>query len=517
MASEDGIYRTLTPRFDEAGSSAVSVPRRTGSGWARLVPSWPWIVALLALARALASPAALLHDPDTYLHIAVGRWIMAHGALPTADPFSHTFAGAHWVPGEWLAEVALAAVYRLAGWGGIVVLAALCFAVAAGGLTRFLLRRLPPLPAVIASLAGAMLVLPHLVARPHIVALPLLVAWCGALLSARDENRAPPWAVLPVMVLWANLHGSFMFGLALAGFLAAEAVLRSTPRLTYLVEARRWGGFVVAAVVAALLTPNGPATLVQPFRLLQMPALQSGFAEWMPANLVAFPGLEAWLLGALALGFACGVRLPAFRLALLVGLAHMALAHVRHADLLGLVGPLAVAGALGPAIGEMLRPAAASPLLRVAATLARPARLPAIAMMLALAVAANLPTLRHPPLRSGDATTPDAALAAAARMGLTGPVFNSEAFGGYLVFCGVPVFIDGRIEMYGNDFLAAYLAAEHGDEAALADLLDRYHIGWTLVQTQSPAAVALDRLPGWRRTYADDRAVIHVRSEPAAH
>jgi hypothetical protein len=138
-------------------------------------------------------------------------------------------------------------------------------------------------------------------------------------------------------------------------------------------------------------------------------------------------------------------------------------------------------------------------------------------MMLALAVAASLPTLRHPPLRSGDAATPDAALAAAARMGLTGPVFNSEAFGGYFVFCGVPVFIDGRIEMYGNDFLAAYLAAEHGDEAALADLLDRYHIGWTLVQTQSPAAVALDRLPGWRRTYADDRAVIHVRSEPAAH
>ena len=90
------------------------------------------------------------------------------------------------------------------------------------------------------------------------------------------------------------------------------------------------------------------------------------------------------------------------------------------------------------------------------------------------------------------------------------PVFNSEAFGGYLVFRGVPVFIDGRVEMYGNDFLAAYLAAERGDAAALAALLIRYHIGWTLLQAQSPAVAALDRLPGWRRAYADDQAVIHV-------
>jgi hypothetical protein len=244
-----------------------------------------------------------------------------------------------------------------------------------------------------------------------------------------------------------------------------------------------------------------------------MPALQSGFVEWAPADLAKFPALEAWLLGAIALGFALRTRLPWTRLVLLLGLFHMALAHVRHADLVGLVGPLAIAGALGPALAALMRPAVASPLSRGAAALARPARLPACALVLGLAIAASLPMLRHPPVRAADAVTPQAALAAAARLGLTGPVFNSEGYGGYLIFSGVPVFIDGRIEMYGNDFLAADIAAEQGDPTVLTGLLDRYRIAWTLLRAGSPAAAALGRLPGWRRAYSDDQAAIDVRVE----
>jgi hypothetical protein len=360
-----------------------------------------------------------------------------------------------------------------------------------------LLRRLPPLPAAIAALAGAMLVLPHLLARPHVLALPALVAWCGTLIASRDDERGPPWRLLPVMVLWANLHGSFMFGLALAGFLAAEAVLRPAPGHPRLAEVKRWGFFLTAAFAAALCNPNGVSALLQPLRLIAMPALQTGFVEWAPANLAQFPALEAWLLGTVALGFLLHVRLPWTRLALLLGLFYIALAHVRHADLLGLVAPLAVAAALGPALFQLMRPAAASPISRAA-------------FALALGLAAGLPALLHPPARDGDAVTPRAALAVAQHLGLTGPVFNSEAYGGYLVFSGVAVFIDGRIEMYGNDFLAAYIAAEQGDPAALAALLDRYRIGWTLLQAQSPAIAALDHMPGWRRAYADGQTVIHV-------
>jgi hypothetical protein len=144
---------------------------------AGLIPSWPIIVGLAAFGRALAQPAALLNDPDTYLHIAAGRWMLAHAALPTKDPFSHSFAGATWVPHEWLAEVVLAAVYRAAGWSGLVVLAAACFGATMAILTRFLLRHFEPFSALIAATLGGALVLGHLLARPHILALPLLVIW----------------------------------------------------------------------------------------------------------------------------------------------------------------------------------------------------------------------------------------------------------------------------------------------------------------------------------------------------
>ena len=460
--------------------------------------------------RALASPLSLLHDPDTYLHIAAGRWMLAHAALPSADPFSFTQAGARWIPGEWLGETVLAAVYAAVGWGGVVVLSAACFGAAIGLLAWFLMRRLEPLPAVIAALAGAVLVLPHLLARPHVLALPLLVLWCGSVLAARDEQCGPPWLILPVMTIWANLHGSFLFGIALAGYLGGEAVLQPAPGRTRHEEARRWGAFIAAALAAALVNANGVAAVVQLLRLMAMPALQTGFGEWMPADLGQFPALEAILLGSLALGFLTGARLPWTRVLLLAGLVHMALAHVRHADLLGLVGPLAIAMGLAPTLAELTRPAAASPLLRGAAFLAGPAPWLARGLALVLAVLVSLPALLHPIDRSADPVTPQTALAGAARLGLTGPVFNSEAFGGYLIFSGVPTFIDGRIELYGNDFLAAYLAAERGDAAAMGALLARYHIAWTLLQAQSPAVAALERLPGWRRAYGDGVAVIHA-------
>jgi hypothetical protein len=474
----------------------------------RPVPSWPLVVGLAAFARALAQPKALLNDPDTYLHIAAGRWMLAHFALPTQDPFSHSLAGASWVPHEWLAEIVLAAVHRTAGWSGLVLLGAAAFAAAIALLTRYLLRHCEPFSALIAATLGAALVLGHLLVRPHLLALPLLVIWSGELFRARDAGAAPPAWLLAVMLLWPNLHGSFMFGLALALFLAVEAFLSPEGRL---LEARRWGVFCVLAVAASLVTPNGLAGFVEPCRLLMMPALQASFGEWRSPDFQTFQPLEIWLLGLIAVGFTTRAWLPLPRLLLLLGLCHMALAHVRHAEVLGLVGPLAVAASLGPQIAARVRSAPLSALGRGVARLAAPARLPAITLAVAIACTISLPVLLRPVARTDDAVTPAAAVAAAAKMGLHGPVFNSEGFGGYLVFRGIPTFIDGRVELYGDRFLASYLEAEEGSARTLAALLDQYGVTWTILAPQQGAVHSLDRHPGWRRAYSDDRAVIHIR------
>jgi hypothetical protein len=455
----------------------------------------------------LAQPEALLHDPDTYLHIAAGRWMLAHGTLPVHDPFSYTLAGARWVPHEWLAEIVLAAVYRAAGWDGLVLLTIACFAISLALLTRFLLRWAEPFSALIAVALAAALVEGHVLVRPHLLAMPLLVLWSGALFAARDEASAPPFRLLPVMVLWANLHDSCLFGLLLAVYLAAEAVLAGPSRL----EARRWGLFAALSLAAALATPNGLTGLDQPFRLMAMPALQSSFIEWRSPNFQHFQPLEIWMLGLITLGLTTGVKVPLTRVLVVVGLCYMALAHIRHADLLGLVGPLAVAGSLGPQLAAKIRTAPISDVSRGAARLAEPAAFPTVALSLAVALGMSLSLLLRPIARVEDAVTPASALAAAARLGLTGRLFNSEAFGGYLVFRGIPTFIDGRIELFGDAFLARFLDAVNGDPRALRELLAGWDVRWTLLAPDQAAVGLLDHLPGWRRVYGDAHAVIHQR------
>ncbi len=511
-----------SPRHDSTARPGMAVSALTQAttkprqGRMRPALSWTLIVAIVASLRALGDRLALLNDPDTYLHIAAGRWMLAHGVLPQQDPFSHTMAGAPWLAHEWLAELVLALIYGWSGWAGVALLTAVCFALALALLTRSLLVRCEPFSALILVGFSGALILPHLLARPHALALPLLAAWCAALVRARDGGTAPPLLVLPVMTLWANLHGSFIVGLALAAFLGAEAAFAAPAGTARRASVIRWGAFLVLATGAALITPHGIDGLLLPFRLSAMPALQQSFIEWMSPNFQSFQPFEAWLLSLMFVAFAFGLRLPVARLVLLLALIHLALAHVRHVDLAALLAPVIVAAPLGPQIAERIRSSPPSPLGGWFIALARPANAAGRVLAAVLLLAMGTASLLRPLERPDGPETPAAALAAARRMGLSGPVFNSEGFGGYLVFSGVPTFIDGRIEMYGDAFLRRYFAAESGDADALADLLERYHIAWTLLHPGERAASILDHLPGWQRRYADGQAIIHVRTQPLA-
>jgi hypothetical protein len=314
------------------------------------------------------------------------------------------------------------------------------------------------------------------------------------------------------MVLWANLHGSFMFGIALAGYVAAEAVLSPGPETGRMGEMRRWGGFVIAAIACAFLNANGLDGVLEPFRITAMPTLQSAFIEWRSPDFQKFDPAEVWLLAVILLGFSTGVRLPPMRLLLLLGLFHLVLQHQRHEDLLAVVAPLALIGPLAPRLNAITRPEGSSPISRLFAVPPIRAAVPAIVLTLAAVGLYGFVALRHPIERENGPMTPSAALTAARQADLTGNVFNDEHFGGYLIFSGIPVFIDGRMELYGDDFLKRYLALSDGDDApALAAALDHGGVTWTMLSPAGHAVALLDRDPGWRRVYADDYAVVHAR------
>src|SRR5207237_4767702 len=148
------------------------------------------------------------------------------------------------------------------------------------------------------------------------------------------------------MVLWANLHGSFIFGLALAALFAVEALIGAPDWRSRRRAARGWLSFGALSLLAALVTPFGIDGLLQPFRLLGMSFALAALIEWSSPDFQHYNPLELWIMVVLVAAFSLQWRLPATRLIQLMLLLHMALQHRRHIELLGLLAPLLLAPAL---------------------------------------------------------------------------------------------------------------------------------------------------------------------------
>ncbi|MGD0640503.1 MAG: hypothetical protein ABSC22_07130 [Roseiarcus sp.] len=461
----------------------------------RAVEPAPLLIALAVFALAAFSPA-VLNDGDTWSHIATGQWILQHGDIPRADPFSFTFAGAPWTAHEWLSEVLFALAYRVAGWNGVTLLTG-----AAAGLATFVManraaRDLSGIPLLVVAALSASLIAPSLLARPHILALPALALWCEGLMRASEGARPPSLRLLALMALWANLHGGFAFGLALIAPFGLEAWL-AAPQERRPAVLGIWGLFALTSVGAATLTPFAVAGLVFPFKLLGVAHL-ANIGEWRPEDFARPGPMEIALLGLIALALTRPLAVPLVRAAVVVGLIHLSMQHARHELLLAIVAPMLLAGPIARAIGA---PAPSAP------SLTRPALIAAAAVVLLLTGA----RLALPIARADAPTAPISALRAAPPALRDRPVLNGYAFGGYLIAAKVKPFIDGRADMYGDAFLDLYGRIAGGDQEALEATLKRYAVAWTIFAPGEPVVALMDREPGWRRLYADKFAVVHVR------
>lgn len=469
-----------------------------------ITPLW---VGVGIYALFLLAGNRLLIDPDTMWQITVGQWILDHRAVPQTDVYSFTMRGQPWISTQWLAQVLYAKTYAIAGWSGPVVLAASAIAATFALLTRFLNRHLNESTTLVFIAAALALTVPHLLARPHVLAMPLLVAWVGGLMAAADRSRAPSFWLLPLMALWANLHGGFVFGLVLIAPIALDAVLSAEPASRQPLVLR-WAVFAVAALLASCCTPYGWNALLASQKILDLGAALPLIMEWKPADFGSVGAFEICLLLGVGLALLRGIKLPPLRIALLLGLLHMALAQGRAGEILAIVAPLVLAAPLARQIGgvEAANPDAAPP--------ARGVLLATVALALLMATLAYTSVHRFEPHTRG---SPVAAVAALKKLNLA-RVFNDYDFGGYLIANGVAPFIDGRTELYGEKFFVDHNAASGLMEPEnLFRLLEQYKIEATLLRTQSAATKLLDHIDGWQKVYADDIATIHLRKPGAVH
>lgn len=473
--------------------------------------SWPLLLAVAGF-LVVAARGIGLTDQDVYLHVAVGRWIVEHGYVPAHDPFSFTMRGAPWVVQEWGSDLLAVLAYRIAGWSGLVFLGAASFGAALGYLMRFLSKRMEPLHALVLGCLAAGMMLPYLVDRPHEFVWPLTVIWIGGLVRASEENRAPSWWLLGVMLLWANMHASFILGLILMIPLALDSLENGKGRWSKV--ARRWAPFCAAAVAISLLNPQGYRLLIFPFHILAIKQIMLYFKDWRPPALQHLQPLDFWLIAVVGAAFAGRVRLSLARAAVVFGLLYMALEHFRHVALLGMISPFFLASPVAAGWRSSHAGNDDNALDRWFRALSRPARHASVWMTLPVACAAAVIALHAGAPRPAvpGILAPRPALDAILSKVPRPRIFNDVNFGDYLIFRGVPVFVDARAGMYGEAFLKktfdAVAAAPDGDIQAL---LTKYRINAILLWPGLSVVPLINRMPGWRRVYEDRWAVAYVR------
>jgi hypothetical protein len=448
-----------------------------------------FVLLVLGLPLLFGTTAKIFNDGDTGWHLAAGAWILEHGRVPSVDPFSFTMPGRPWTAHEWLADVILAGAFRAAGYAGVAALVT-----AALTMLHLIIFRRANLAvghaATFFIFVGLVLVLaPFTVARPHLLVWPLMALWTSLLLRAADERKPPPpWLPL-LMILWVNLHGSFPLALVIFAAFGLDALLAGGANM------KRWIATGVACAAATLVNANGLAALSFPFTVARMKTLHL-ITEWGPSSFADTPFFF------IVVAIACGAlvraraRFAPARLLLLLFLLVMALTQMRHQTWLVIAAAIILPGCVAARTGGELPPK----------------RSPGLATALALPalIALLLPIRPH-----NGPSYPRALLGAVPLAVRAQPLFNEYSFGGPLILAGVRPYIDGRADMYGDDFFTDYARINSGDIARFDAAVKRYGIRWTMLQHSNRRLIkALDASPRWRRLAADEVGVVHVRVGP---
>jgi hypothetical protein len=377
------------------------------------------VVVLAAFAVALAADLKNLLVTDGWMALVSGREV-AHG-LPGHETLTIWAHGRHWVDQQWLAQVSLYSLDRL---GGIRLVMLAHVFLATGGLVAatVLSRRLGGsarsvtwicVVALVAYFPGAG------VMRPQSFAYGLFVAVVWILILETRERTRRLYLVLPLLVLWANLHGSVVLGAAAVGlFAGVEIVLglmgspRRSPAMMFVLG--------VAAASCVLASPYA-ADLPHYYRSIFGGGFGDLVTEWTPTTLklTTAPFFLLVIGGAWLLGRA-GARLSIFERLLFLATAVLAVDAVRNMVWFALVAIIVL-----PRLVDHLRTPATEP--------RQLNRLLAIAMIFGTLVAAagiaakgdDWFTTHYPPA---------AADAAAAAAGSTGLIFSNEKYSDWLLW-----------------------------------------------------------------------------------
>lgn len=470
--------------------------------------------AAIAMFATIAGVALRpVRDPDAFWHVATGRLIWRTHSIPKADPFSWTAPGRDWIAHEWLTETVFWPIQRAFGWAGVTILCALAI-VATWMLVWSTARRLgaSPWAAVGVTALGATGTTHTWDARPQMISLACM-ALLGRLMA--DSWLGAPkrlrWAI-PLTLVWANLHGGYIFAIALLGAFATGVTLdrilsarRGTAHDAATVALVRTAWLVTAlAAASSLVNPNGVAGFVYPFTYLGDNASTRYVAEWMAPR---FSDPDYWPFGVLLVLTVVALwrarrSIPSHLIICTLAFGLLGLQSVRNISQFAVFCAPWVAWALTvartrPVASQAVDPAKAGVHLVVAVGACLAWALLAVPNLTASANAAEHRT-----------TYPVSAVRyLSAHSSADTRIFNQYDWGGYLTLelSSVPVYVDGRPDMYGDAFIDGYMSTwllRPGWQSRLEDA----GVTTVLASSTSPMVRALRTTPGWSVAYTDQVA-----------
>jgi hypothetical protein len=222
-------------------------------------------------------------DSDVFWHLAIGHDTLARG-LASTDAYSWTVRGLPISVDQWLGQVLWALADEAGGWRGIVALRAFAIALLVGVIVYAALRERParPLGAVLAALPAIALSRFVWTERPELFGFICFAVLIVLLRTARSGSDVALYWMPPLIVLWANLHGSFALGAGLIVLVAIEGAIAQPSRR------RMYGLAAIGSLVATLVTPANVGAWTAPgYHLLHPPR---EIQEWSVPDVTTLPG-----------------------------------------------------------------------------------------------------------------------------------------------------------------------------------------------------------------------------------
>jgi hypothetical protein len=478
--------------------SEQSPPGATDRGL-RLSTVWVVVAFVVPATIVLVQPLGSL---DLAYVVRAGQLMLSNGGVLREDPFLLTTMCDPWANQQWGAEILHAGAFDALGWLGLAllrtgltlgVIALLYAACRSSGAAR---RQ-----AAWLTLLAAVLLMGGFQARAQLIGIALFAATLWVL-ARRHEHPNGVYLAIPILLVWANTHGSFPFGMLLLVVALLEDRVASRPR------GRLWAATLLA-LAATALTPFGPTVWIYVVELSSNPQIRAVVEEWRPPWVPSYSGVVffASVVLAAVVGWRNRRSLPWPAWAQLLFFLLLGLSSTRAVFWWAMVLPVTFARLPWASRAER-----SDPRNRLNAVL--------VAVVVAIPVFA---VFRWVPY-AGDAPPPR--LVSHAPQGITSelrsilvpgePFKNPQVWGSWfeLALAGHPLFVDSRFELMPVESLRVnhrIASAEPGWEEALDALPVRVLV---VSRDREPALVeGLEGQSTWRRVYADDDGLIYVRDD----